>query len=72
MTIYFAIIAGGSLFGALLSWILMLWVKVFVKKVNAAAKEVSSDNSVDNKLTNIPEWIIIALFAIVSGVLAFW
>ena len=72
MTIYFANIAGGSLFGALLSWILMLWVKVFVKKVYAEANEGFSDNSLDNKLTNIPEWIIIALLSIVSGVLAFW
>ena len=72
MTIYFANIAGGSLFGALLSWILMIWVKVFVKKVYAATNKGYSYNSVDNKLTNIPEWIIIALFAIVSGVLAFW
>ncbi len=54
MTIYFANIAGGSLFGALLSWILMIWVKVFVKKVYAEANEGYSDNSVNNKLTNIP------------------
>ncbi len=72
MTIYFANIAGGSLFGALLSWILMLWVKVFVKKVYAATNKGYSYNSVDNKLTNIPEWIIIALLTIVSGALAFW
>ena len=39
MTIYFANIAGGSVFGALLSWILMLWVKVFVKEVSAADAE---------------------------------
>ena len=72
MTIYFANIAGGSLFGAFLSWILMLWVKVFVKKVYAATNKGFSYNSVDNKLTNIPEWIIIALLTIVSGILAFW
>ena len=72
MTIYFATIAGGSLFGALLSWILMLWVKVFVKKVYATANTGYSDNSVDNKLTNIPDWIIISVLTIVSGVLAFW
>ena len=35
MTIYFANIAGGSLFGALLAWILMLWVNDFVKQVYA-------------------------------------
>ena len=72
MTIYFANIAGGSLFGALLSWILMLWVRVFVKQVCAAANKGFSNYSVDNKLTNIPEWIIIALLTIVSGALAFW
>ena len=72
MTIYFANIAGGSLFGALLSWILMLWVKVFVKKVYAAANNDYSNYSVDNKLTNFPDWIIIVFFTIVSGVLSFW
>ena len=69
MTIY---IAGGSLFGALLSWILMLWVRVFVKQVYAEANKGHSNYSVDNKLTNIPDWIIIAVLTIVSGVLAFW
>ena len=72
MTIYFANIAGGSLFGALLSWILMLWVRVFVKQVCAAENKGFSNYSVDNKLTNIPDWIIIAVLTIVSGVLAFW
>ena len=72
MTIYFANIAGGSLFGALLSWILMLWVRVFVKQVYSAANKGFSNYSVDNKLTNIPDWIIIAVLTIVSGVLAFW
>ena len=72
MTIFFAKIAGGSLFGALLSWILMLWVRVFVKQVYAAANKDYSNYSVDNKLTNIPDWIIIAVLTIVSGVLAFW
>ena len=72
MTIYFANIVGGSLFGALLSWILMLWVRVFVKQVYAAANKDYSNYSVDNKLTNIPDWIIISVLTIVSGVLAFW
>ena len=72
MTIFFAKIAGGSLFGALLSWILMLWVRVFVKQVCAAANKGFSNYSVDNKLTNIPDWVIIAVLTIVSGVLAFW
>ena len=72
MTIYFANIAGGSLFGALLSWILMLWVRVFVKQVYAEANKGYSNYSVVNKLTNIPDWIIIAVLTIVSGVLAFW
>ena len=72
MTIFFAKIAGGSLFGTLLSWILMLWVRVFVKQVYAEANKGHSNYSVDNKLTNIPDWIIIAVLTIVSGVLAFW
>ena len=72
MTIYFATIAGGSLFGALLSWILMLWVRVFVKQVYAAANKGYFDYSIDNKLTNIPDWIIITLMTIFSGILAFW
>ena len=72
MTIYFANIAGGSLFGALLAWILMLWVKDFVKQVYATENKGFSDYSLDNKLTNFPDWIIIGFFTIVSGVLAFW
>ena len=72
MTIYFANIAGGSLFGALLAWILMLWVNDFVKQVYATENKGYSDYSADNKLTNLPDWIIIAFFTIVSGVLAFW
>ena len=39
----FANIAGGALFGALLAWILMLWVKVFVKEVYAATPENSAN-----------------------------
>ena len=72
MTIYFANIARGSLFGAILAWILMLWVKDFVKQVYATENKGFSDYSLDNKLTNFPDWIIIVFFTIVSGVLAFW
>ena len=72
MTIYFANIAGGSLFGALLSWILMLWVKVFVTQVYTAAPKDYSDNSLHSKKINFPDWIIITVLTITSGTLAFW
>ena len=38
----FANISGGALVGALLAWILMLWVKVFVKEVYATVTENSA------------------------------
>ena len=44
----FSIIAGGALFGALLAWILMLWVKFFVKEIFAAAPENSAKFSFDS------------------------
>ena len=72
MPIYFATIAGGSLIGAFLSWILMLWVKVFVKQLYTATHKGYSDYSVDKNLIIIPDWIIIALMTITSGILAFW
>mgnify|MGYP003316483060 FL=1 len=50
----------------------MLWVRVFVKQVYAEAKNGYSNYSIGNKLTNIPDWMIIAVLTIVSGLLAFW
>ena len=44
----FANIAGGALVGALLAWILMLWVNVFVKEIYAAAPENSDKFSFDS------------------------
>ena len=54
----FANIAGGALVGALLAWILMLWVKVFVKEVYAAAPENSAKFSFDSNSLIIPDWVI--------------
>ena len=68
----FAKIAGGALVGALLAWILMLWVKVFVKEVYAAAPEYSSDFSLDSNSIIIPDWEIIAVMTITAGVIAWW
>ena len=72
MTFYFANIAGGALVGALLAWILMLWVKVFVKEVYAAAPENSAKFSFDSNSINIPDWVIIAVMTITAGVIAWW
>ena len=68
----FANIAGGALVGALLAWILMLWVKVFVKEVNTAAPENSAKFSFDSKSINISDWVIIAVMTITAGVIAWW
>jgi len=68
----FANIAGGALVGALLAWILMLWVKVFVNEVYAAAHENSAKFSFYSKSINIPDWIIIAVITITAGVIAWW
>ena len=68
----FSNIAGGALVGALLAWILMLWVKVFVKEVYAAAPEYSSDFSLDSNSIIIPDWVIIAVMTITAGVFAWW
>ena len=68
----FANIAGGVLVGALLAWILMLWVKVFVKEIYAAAPENSDKFSFDSNLINIPDWAIIAVMTITAGVIAWW
>ena len=68
----FANFAGGALLGALLAWILMLWVKVFVKEVYAAAPENSARFSFDSNSINIPDWAIIAVMTINAGVIAWW
>jgi len=68
----FANFAGGALVGALLAWILMLWVKVFVKEVYAAAPENSARFSFDSNSINIPDWAIIAVMTINAGVIAWW
>jgi len=72
MTFHFAIIAAGTLFGAFVAWILMLWVRVFLKQVYNSAPENSSIYSLESKSINIPDWIIITLLTIIAGVLAFW
>ena len=66
----FANIAGGALIGAVLAWILMLWVKVFVTQVYAAAPEDSSDYSLDSNSNNIPDWVINAVLTITAGAFA--
>ena len=68
----FANIAGGALIGAVLAWILMLWVKVFVTQVYAVAPEDSSDYSLDSNSINIPDWVIIAVLTITAGAFAWW
>ena len=68
----FANIAGGALVGTLLAWILMLWVKIFVKEVYAATPENSAKFSFDSKSINIPDWVIIAVMTITAGVIAWW
>ena len=72
MTFYFANIAGGAFIGALLAWILMLWVNVFVKKEYKVALKNSSLYSLDSESIDIPDWIIITILTISAGVLAFW
>ena len=65
-------IAGGALIGVVLAWILMLWVKVFVKEVYAAAPENSDKFSFDSNSINIPDWVIIAAITITVGVIVWW
>jgi len=65
-------IAGGALVGTLLAWILMLWVKVFVKGIYAAAPENSAKFSFDSNSINIPDWAIIAVMTITAGVISWW
>ena len=64
--------AGGALVGAFLAWILMLWVKVFVKEVYAAVPENSAKFSFDSNSINIPDWLIIAVMTINAGIIAWW
>ena len=68
----FANIAGGALVGALFTWILMLWVKVFVKEIYVATPENSAKFSFNSNSTNIPDWLIIAIITITAGVIAWW
>jgi len=68
----FANITGGALVGALLAWILMLWVKVFVKEVYAAAPENPAKFSFDSNSIKIPDRVIIAVITIIAGVSAWW
>ena len=68
----FANIAGGAIVGALLAWILMLWVKVFVKEVNAAAPDNSAKFSFDSNSINFPDWVIIVVMTITASVIAWW
>ena len=68
----FVNISGGALVGALLAWILILWVKVFVKEVYAAAPENSAKFSFESNSINIPDWVIIAVMTITAGVIAWW
>ena len=68
----FASIAGGALVGALLTWILMLWVKVFVKEGHAATFENSAKFSLDIKSINFQDLVIIAVMTITTGVIAWW
>ena len=68
----FVNIAGGALVGALLAWILMLWVKVFVKEVYSAAPEPSAKFSFDSNSINIPDWVMITVMTITASVIAWW
>tara|TARA_Y100000590_G_C15549468_1_gene950320 strand:+ start:333 stop:1076 length:744 start_codon:yes stop_codon:yes gene_type:complete len=65
-------IAGGSLIGFLLAWILILWVKVFVAKVYTEETDDYSENSLENKSIYIPEWETIIVLTIFAGVIAWW
>ena len=68
----FANIAGGALVGALLAWILLLWVNVFLKEIYAAAPGNSAKFSFNSNSKNIPDWLIIAVMTITAGVIAWW
>ena len=68
----FSNIAVGAFVGALSAWILMLWVKVFVKEAYAAAPKNSAKFSIDSNSINVPDWVIIAVMTITAGVIALW
>ena len=68
----FVKIAGGALVGALLAWILIIWVKVFVNEVYAASTDHSAKFSFDSNSENIPDWTIIALMTIAAGVIGYF
>ena len=66
----FVSIAGGALIGAVLAWILMLWVNIFLTQVYAAAPGDSSKFSFDLNSINILDWVIIAVLIITAGTFA--
>jgi len=68
----FANIAGGALVGASLAWILMFWVKVFVKEVYTRVPKNSENFFFDSNSINIPDWVIIAVITISAGAIAWW
>ena len=52
MKFYFVNIAGGVILGALLAWILMLWVNVFVTQTYDTTPENSPHYSLESKSIN--------------------
>jgi len=68
----FALFSGGALVGALFAWILMHWVKVFVKEVSATTPENSAKLFLESKSINISELVIIVVMTITAGVIAWW
>jgi len=72
MTFYFANIVAGALVGALLAWILMLWVNFFVKEVYATAPGNFAEFSFVSNSINLPDWVIISVITITAGVIAWW
>ena len=72
MNYYYSSIAVGSLFGAFLGWILVIWVKIFVTQVYAAIPKNSPDYPSECKSLNVTDWIIIVLLTTCSGALAYW
>ena len=72
MTFFFAEIAIGALLGALMSCIVILWVKFFVAQLYSEDPKSSSNYSLRISAANITDWIIIVLMTITAGLLAFW
>ena len=66
----FVNIAGGALIGAVLAWILMLWVNIFLTQVYAAAPGHSSKFYFDINSINFLDWLIIAVLIITAGTFA--